>query len=89
MYLVLLDSTKILFTDRCRWQNFRPRLLHLVNNCVKSIYNMQKTRTKVLPSATVGDWYFSMYLDKSSMYFNPILSDLQGMNLEKMAIVLC
>ena len=47
--------TKVLFTDRCRWQNFRPSLLRLVNNCVESIYKMQQTRTKVLPSATVGE----------------------------------
>ena len=45
--------TKVLFTDRCRWQNFCPSLLRLVNNCVEFIYKTQKTRTKVLPSATV------------------------------------
>ena len=76
-------TPKVLFTDH------RPSLLRLVNNCVESIYKTQKTRMKVLSSVMVGEWYFSMYLDKSSMYFNPILSDLQGMNLEKMAIVLC
>ena len=48
-------KAKVLFTDCCRWQNFRPSLLRLVNNCVESIYKMQKTRTKVLPSATVGE----------------------------------
>ena len=52
-------NVKAPFTDRCRWQNFRPSLLRLVNNCVESIYKMQKTRTKVLPSATVGEQYFS------------------------------
>ena len=54
--------TKVLFTDRCRWQNFHPSLLRLVNNCVESIYKTQKTRKKVLPSATVGEQYF---IDKS------------------------
>ena len=47
--------TKVLFTDRCRWQNFRPSLLCLVNNCVESIYKMQKTRLEVLASAMVGE----------------------------------
>ena len=28
------NLTKVLFTDRCRWQNFRSSLLRLVNNCV-------------------------------------------------------
>ena len=46
---------KVLFTDRCRWQNFHPSLLHLVNNCVESIYKPQKTRTNVLPYATVDE----------------------------------
>ena len=46
---------KVLFTNHCRSQNFRPSLLRLVNNCVESTYKTQKTRTKVLPSATVGE----------------------------------
>ena len=50
-----LYHTKVLFTDRCRWQNFCPSLFHLANNCVESIYKTQKTRAKVLPSATVGE----------------------------------
>merc|ERR1712008_153874 len=48
----LSQKTKVLFTNHCRWQNFRPSLLRLVNNYVESIYKTQKTRTKVLPSAT-------------------------------------
>ena len=48
-------AAKVLFTNRCRWQNFSPSLLRLVNNCVEFIYKAQKTRTKVLPSATVGE----------------------------------
>ena len=31
---------KVLFTDCCRWQNFCPSLLRLVNNCVESIYKI-------------------------------------------------
>ena len=34
-------NNKVLFTDHCRWQNFR---LSLVNNCVESIYKTQKTK---------------------------------------------
>ena len=56
---ILVFWFKVLFTDCCRWQNFCPSLLHLVNNCVESIYKTQKTRTKILPSVTVGDYYFS------------------------------
>ena len=41
-----LDPKK-LFTDRCRWQNICPSLMRLVNNCVESIYKMQKPKTKV------------------------------------------
>ena len=48
-------GTKVLFTNRLRWQKFCPSLLHLMNNCVESICKTQKTRTKVLPSATVGE----------------------------------
>ena len=35
-------------------------LLCYLNNCVESIYKTQKTSTKVLPSATVGEQYYSM-----------------------------
>ena len=34
--------------------------LRLVNNCVESIYKTQKTRTKVSPSAMVGEQYLSL-----------------------------
>ena len=43
------------FTDRCRWQNFRPSLLRFVDRLYTVIHKMQKTRKKVLPSATVGE----------------------------------
>ena len=47
---------KVLFTDRCRTQNFRPSLLLLVDRLYTVvIQKTQKTRTKVLPSATVGE----------------------------------
>ena len=52
---ILRSVNKVLFTNRCRWQNCHPSLLRLVNNNVESIYKMQKTRMKVLPSATVGE----------------------------------
>ena len=45
---------KVLFTDRCRWQNFRPSLLLPVDRLYTVIHKTQKTRTKVLSSAT--DW---------------------------------
>ena len=48
-------QAKVLFTDCHKWRNFHPSLLHPVNNCVESIYKTQKTRTKVLTSATVGE----------------------------------
>ena len=45
---------KVLFTDLCRWQDFCPSLLHLVDRLYTVINKMQKTRTKVLPSVTVS-----------------------------------
>ena len=42
---------KALFTDRCRWQNFRPSLLRLVDRLYIVIHKTQKTRTKVLVNA--------------------------------------
>ena len=47
--------TKVLFTDRCRRQNFCPSLLCLVDRLYIVIQKTQKTRMKVLPSATVGE----------------------------------
>ena len=41
---------KILFTDHCRWQNFCPSLLRLVDRLYTVI-----NRTKVLPSAPVRE----------------------------------
>ena len=50
------NSAKVLlFIDRCRWQNFHPSVLRLMNNCVEFIYKTQKTELKVLSSATVGE----------------------------------
>ena len=40
--------------DHCRWQNFHPSLLRLVDGLYTVIKKTQKTRTKVLPSAMVG-----------------------------------
>ena len=37
-------SIKVLFTDCCRWQNFCPSLLHLVNNCVVCRVYLQDTK---------------------------------------------
>ena len=48
-------ATKVLFTDHCRRQNFCPSLLQLVDRLYTVIHKMQKTRTKVLPSATVSE----------------------------------
>ena len=52
-------GVKVLFTHRCRRQNVCPSFLLHVDSCVESIYIKEKTRTKVLPSATVGEKYFS------------------------------
>ena len=38
---------KVLFTDHCRWQNFGPSLLRLVDRLYKLIHKMQKTRKKL------------------------------------------
>ena len=46
-------STK--FTDCCRWQNFRPSLLRILDRLYIVIHKTQKTRTKILPFATVGE----------------------------------
>ena len=37
--------TKVLFTDHCRWQNFRPSLLRLVDRLYIVIHKTQKTST--------------------------------------------
>ena len=50
-----VNSIKVLLTNRCRRQNFPPSLLLHVDNCVESIYMKEKTRTKALLSATVGE----------------------------------
>ena len=39
-------SAKVLFTDRCRWQNFRPSPLRLVNN--KTAYEFFKLIYSIL-----------------------------------------
>ena len=46
---------KVLFTNHYKLQNLSLRLFHFLNNFVKSIYNMQKSKTKVLPYVTVGE----------------------------------
>jgi hypothetical protein len=43
-----MSDAKVLFTDRCRRQNFRPSLLHIVDRLYTVIYKTQKTRTRVL-----------------------------------------
>ena len=50
--------SKVLFTNRFRWQNFCPNLLGLEDTVIQKT---QKTRTKVLPSASAGEEYFSTY----------------------------
>ena len=45
-----LTSVKVLFTDCCRRQNFRPRLLCFVDRLYTATHKKQQTRTKVLPS---------------------------------------
>ena len=50
---------KVLFTDCYTWQNFRLRLLCLVNNCVESNYKTEKAKMKDLPCVTVGEQYFN------------------------------
>ena len=50
-----MTSVKVLFTDCCRRQNFRPHLLCLVDRLYTVIHKTQQTRTKVLPSVTVDE----------------------------------
>ena len=47
-------AIKVLFTDR-RMQNFHHSLLRLIDRLYKVIHKIQKTRMKVLSSATVGE----------------------------------
>ena len=54
----VFNKAKVLFTSRFRRQNFRPSLLCLVDRLYTVIHKMQKTRAKVLPSATTGEEYF-------------------------------
>ena len=49
------QEPKVLFTDRCRWQNLCPSLLRLVGRPYTVTHKMQKARMKILPSATVGE----------------------------------
>ena len=55
----ILQIDGFLFTNHCRRQNFHPSLLLHVDNCVESIYMKQNTGMKVLPSATMGEQYFT------------------------------
>ena len=48
-------TIKVLFNDRRRRQNFCSGLLRLVDTLYTVIHKIQKTRIKVLPSATVGE----------------------------------
>ena len=55
---------KVLFTDHCRLQNFRPSLLRLIEILYTVIHKRQKNRTKVLPYAVVGGSGSELYLTK-------------------------
>ena len=46
---------KILFTYHYTRSKFGLRLLHLVNNCVKSIYKTQRCKTNVLPCVMMDE----------------------------------
>ena len=39
--------TKLLSTDCCRWQNFRPSLLRLVDRLYTVIHKKQKSKAKI------------------------------------------
>ena len=47
-------DSKVLFTDRYTWQNFRLQFLRLVNR-LRSDSQDPKIKTKVLPCVTVGE----------------------------------
>ena len=54
-----VSPSKVLFTIRCRKQNICPSFLRLVDRLFTVIHKTQKTRTKVLPSATTSEQYFN------------------------------
>ena len=58
------NLTKVLFTIHCRRQNFCPSLLRLVDRLTIHGYLLfQKTRAKVLPSATaMGEFELGFYM---------------------------
>ena len=50
-------ACQVLFTDRCRWQNFCPSLLCFVNNCVESIDARCKIVGTILWAAVYKSFY--------------------------------
>ena len=49
-------GAEVLFSNCCRWQNFGSNLLRVVDSVYTVIHKTKtKTRTKVLPSAIVGE----------------------------------
>jgi hypothetical protein len=53
-------ASKLLFTDRYTWQNFRLQFLHLVNRLCTVIHKTQKLYTKVLSCVTVGEFFVNL-----------------------------
>ena len=57
----------VLFTDCYKWQNFRLWFLHLVDNCIESIYKTQKSQTKILLCVKVGDFFLDFKSSENVM----------------------
>ena len=58
----------------CASTNFELHHTHFATYCVESIYKTQKTRTKVLPSATVGfmiDVFIARVVGTKYVFSNP------------------
>ena len=68
-------QSKVLFTRHCRRQNFHPSLLHLVDRLYTLIHKTQKTRTKILPYATIV--LQIKYFETRTFPFNSALSITQ------------
>ena len=53
--ILYIFHDNVILVKRGNIQNHIHTYIHLMNNCVESIYKTQKTRMKVLPSTTVGE----------------------------------
>ena len=81
--------SKVLFTNSCRWQNFRPSLLRLEYRLYTVIHKTQQTRTKVFPSVTVSEQSFIMIIFTNWGYYRKVPNFSKSTRLSEMNVSKC